>query len=94
MSLSLSKEQKAEIIASMRRFFIEKLELELTEVQARFLLDYFAHEIAPVAYNRGVEDAQKYLIRLAEDLPGTCFQEPLRYWEEGSSQRVRRKPDR
>ena len=95
MSLSLSKERKAEVIESMRRFFNEKLELELSEVQAGFLLDYFSHEIAPLAYNQGVEDAQKYLLRSAEDLSGTCFQEPLTYWDvNNGSQKVRRKPER
>ena len=73
MSLLLSKEQKTDVIASVRRFFSEKLDLELSEVQASFLLDYFSREIAPFAYNEGVEDAQMYLTRLAEDLCGTCF---------------------
>ena len=95
MPLPLSKEQKAETIESIRRFFSEKLEMELSEVQAGFLLDYFWHEIAPFSYNQGVTDVQKYLIRLSEDLTGTCFQEPLTYWEvPGSSDKVRRKPDR
>ena len=95
MSLPLSKEQKAEIIDSMQRFFTEKLELELSEVQAGFLLEYFSLEVAPLAYNQGVTDAQKYLIRLSEDLPGNCFQEPLTYWEvHSNSHKVRRKPDR
>jgi len=35
------------------------------------------NEIAPFAYNQGVEDAQKYFLKTTEDLPGTCFQEPL-----------------
>jgi uncharacterized protein (DUF2164 family) len=79
----------------MRRFFSEKLELELSEVQAAFLLDYFSREIAPLAYNQGVEDAQKHVLRSAEDLSGTCFQEPLTYWDvDSGSQKVRRKPDR
>lgn len=95
MSLPLPKEQKAEILESIRRFFREKLQLELSEVQLGFLLDYFFREIAPFSYNQGVTDAQKYLIRMSEDLPGTCFQEPLTYWEvAGSSDKVRRKPDR
>ena len=95
MSLPLPKEQKAEVIQSITRFFAEKLEIELTEIQANFLLEYFFHEIAPLAYNEGVLDSQKYLIRLAEELTGTCFREPLRYWEtHGSSQGVRRKPQR
>ena len=95
MSLPLSKEQKTEIIDSMQRFFREKLELELSEVQAGFLLEYFSREVTPFAYNQGVTDAQKYLIRLNEDLPGSCFQEPLTYWDvHSNSQKVRRKPDR
>jgi len=90
-SISLSKEREKEVIDSIKRFFSEKLELELTELQAKSLLAYFLHEIAPFAYNRGVEDTQKHLIRLSEDLPGTCFQEPMTYWDAGSH-RVRRKP--
>ena len=92
MSIPLSKEKEAEIIQSMLRFFSEKLDLELSEVQAKSLLAYFFHEIAPFAYNQGVEDAQKHLIRLVEDLPGSCFQEPLTYWDADSGSRVRRKP--
>jgi uncharacterized protein (DUF2164 family) len=91
MSIPLSKEKEAEIIQSIVRFFGEKLDLELSEVQAKSLLAYFFHGIAPFAYNQGVEDAQKQLIRLAEDLPGSCFQEALTYWDANSCSRVRRK---
>jgi uncharacterized protein (DUF2164 family) len=95
MSLSLSKEQRDEVIGSIRRFFSEKLEVELSELHAGFLLDYFSAEIAPFAYNDGIADAQKFLFRLSEDLPSTCFQEPLTYWDrDKDSQKVRRKPDR
>ena len=95
MSLSLSKEQKAEVIGSIQRFFSEKLELELSELQTGFLLDYFSAEIAPFAYNEGVAAAQNFLAGLCEDLPSTCFQEPLTYWDgDDKSHRVRRKPDR
>jgi uncharacterized protein (DUF2164 family) len=92
MSIQLSKEKETEVIQSMVRFFSEKLGLELSEIQARSLLTYFFYEIGPFSYNQGVEDAQKELIRLAEDLPGTCFQEPLTYWESEGGVRVRRKP--
>ena len=64
MSVSLSKEQKAEVIGSIRRFFSEKLELEVSELQAGFVPEYFLSEIAPLAYNEGIADAQKCLIRL------------------------------
>ena len=37
MSPPMSKERKEEVIQSIRRFFSEKLELELSELQATFL---------------------------------------------------------
>ena len=95
MSLPMSKERKVEVIRSIRRFFAEKLEIELSELQAGFLVDYVFHEMAPFAYNQGVEGAQKHLVQLAEDLPGTCFREPLTYWDaHDSSHIVRRKPEK
>ena len=94
MNSSFSKDQKAEITSSLRRYFTENLNCDLSEMQAGFLLEYLMNEIGPIAYNRGVEDAQKYFLRMTEDLPGTCFQEPMAYWkgQRSVSGAVRRKP--
>ena len=80
MNIPFSKDQKAEIAASLRRYFTENLDCDLSEMQAGFLLEYVMNEIGPFAYNQGVEDSRKYFLRLTEDLPGTCFQEPLTFW--------------
>lgn len=95
MNLPLSKEQKAEIVESLRRFAAEELDSEWSEVRAGFVLEYFLKEIGPLVYNQGVEDAQKFLRRAVEDLPATCFEEPLQYWQkENASRGVRRKPEK
>ncbi len=93
MPPSFSKEQKAEVVSSIQRYFTENMDHDLGEMQAGFLLEYFMSEIAPFAYNQGVQDAQKYFIRVTEDLPGTCFREPLTHWEtqKGSNRVVSRK---
>jgi len=94
MKLELTKEEKAEAVGSIRRYFSEDLELEISELQAGFLLEYFAREFGPFAYNQGVEDAKQFLLMKSEDLGGTCFEEGLRYWKgsgDGSGG-VRRKP--
>ena len=90
-----SKEQKAEIVSSIQRYFTADLDQDLSEMQAGFLLEYFMNEIAPYAYNKGVEDAQEYFIRMTEDLPNTCFQEPMGHWKtsKAAGRTVRRKPD-
>jgi uncharacterized protein (DUF2164 family) len=95
MNLPLSKDQKAEIVESIRRFAEEELDQDLSQIRAGFLLEYFLKEIAPLAYNKGVEDARSHLAQLAEDLPGTCFEEPLKYWAAQEGPRgVRRKPEK
>jgi uncharacterized protein (DUF2164 family) len=96
MNTGLTSEQKADALFSLQRYFDENLDSELNELQATLLLDYIMREIAPIAYNRGVEDARAQLFTMAEDLPGICFAEAFTYWEErsGSGRAVRRKPDR
>jgi len=80
MPIELTKEETADVIPSLRRYFREELEHELSEMQAKFVLNYFLKEIAPFAYNRGVQDAEAYLRGRVEDLQGTCFEPALTYW--------------
>jgi uncharacterized protein (DUF2164 family) len=80
MSLELTPTEITEIIPSLQKYFREELEQELSEMRARFLLEYFQKEIAPVAYNKGVKDAEEYFRTKTEDLTGICFEQPLAYW--------------
>ena len=81
MAIELTQEQTAEIVPSMRRFFRDELEHELSELHAKFLLNFVLKEIAPFAYNRGVGDAEKFFRNKMEDLSATCFEEELGYWK-------------
>lgn len=80
MPVELSKQEVQEIIPSIRRYFREEMEIELTEMRAKFLLEYVLSEIAPFAYNQGVKDAESHLRRSVEDLTAVCFEEGLTYW--------------
>lgn len=78
---------------SLRRYLFDELNLEVSELQAGFLMEYFLKEIGPFAYNQGVEDAGKFFTSKIEDLGGICFKQPLTHWMgSGSSNEVRRKP--
>lgn len=93
MAIDLSKDDRKEAVDSLRRFLLDELELDVNELQAGFLLDFFLKEIGPFSYNRGVEDAKSYFMAKAEDLDGICFEEPLTNWRNArSSNEVRRKP--
>jgi uncharacterized protein (DUF2164 family) len=49
----MSKEQKEDVIRSIRKFFAEKLEIELSELQATFLVDYFSMRLLLSPTTRG-----------------------------------------
>ena len=80
MPIELDKQDTKEILASLRHYFREELDQELSEMRAKFLLDYMLEEIAPFAYNKGVKDAETYFRGKLEDLSGTCFEDGLTYW--------------
>ena len=60
MPNQLTPQEIAAIVPSLRKYFKDELELELSEMRAKFVLDYFLKEIAPFAYNQGVKDAEQY----------------------------------
>lgn len=80
MPIELSKQEIAEIVPSLQKYFREELEMELSEMHAKFLLAYFQKEIAPIAYNRGVADAERYFREKVEDLAGACFEPAMTFW--------------
>ena len=82
MAIQLSKQEIEAIVPSLRKYFKEELELELSEMRAKFVLDYFLKEIAPFAYNKGVKDAESFFRAKIEDLPAVCFEESLTYWQQ------------
>lgn len=81
MNPELTPQQNTELVHSLRKYFSTELNQELSELQAKLLLDYLFKEVAPLAYNRGVQDAEKYFRTKLEDLPSTCFEPELTYWQ-------------
>ena len=80
MAIELTKQETEEIIPSLQKYFREELEQDLSEMRAKFLLDYIVKEIAPYAYNKGVKDSEAYFRSKVEDLTATCFEDGLTYW--------------
>lgn len=81
MGVELTKQETDEAIHSLKRYFTEELDADLGDLRAKLLLDYLLKEIAPLAYNRGVHDAGEFFRQRLEDLPATCFEPALSYWQ-------------
>jgi uncharacterized protein (DUF2164 family) len=80
MSVEISKEASEKAIGSIRRYFSERLEQEIGELQARLLLEFMLKEIGPTVYNAAVADAQVYMRDRVADLEGACYETEFAYW--------------
>ena len=80
MMIELSKESRAEAIASIRRYFRENFPEEIGELPAGLLLNFFLEEIGPAIYNRAISDAQARMQLHISDLSGELFADEFQYW--------------
>lgn len=80
MTIELSKQARADAIASIRRYFDENLSEPIGELPAGLLLNYFLEEIGPAIYNRAIADAQARVQSRVADLTGELFVEEFQHW--------------
>jgi uncharacterized protein (DUF2164 family) len=57
-NIEFTKEQKMHIVYKIKPYFATELGDEIGQFDAEFLLEFFAKEIGPYFYNRGLHDAQ------------------------------------
>lgn len=81
MPLELTKQEAEEALHSLRKYFSSEMESDLGELRAKLLLDFMVKDIAPLAYNRGVRDAENFFRRQLEDVSASCFEPPFTYWQ-------------
>lgn len=60
-------EQQA-IVKRIQQYFADELDQEIGQFAAEFLLAFFAEEIGPAFYNRGLLDAQAVLTAKLENI--------------------------
>jgi uncharacterized protein (DUF2164 family) len=88
-AIEISKEARAEAVASIQRYFEENLPERIGTLPAGMLLDFFLQEIAPLVYNKAIVDAQGRLQQRVLDLSGELFAEEFQYWPKTDAKRRR-----
>jgi uncharacterized protein (DUF2164 family) len=78
--MELSKQTRAQAIASIQRYFEENLTEPIGNLPAGQLLDFFMEEIGPAIYNRAISDAQSQMQQRVMDLNGELFADEFQYW--------------
>lgn len=72
--IEFSEAEKHAIVSRIQAYFEEELEQEIGQFDAQFLLDFFAGQIGPYFYNRGLYDAQTILNSRMEDISEAILQ--------------------
>jgi uncharacterized protein (DUF2164 family) len=90
MTIELSKEDRQQAIASIERYFREERDEKIGNLAAGALLGFFLEEIGPIAYNRGVADAQERIQARVAEVDFEVHEDEFGYW----SQRGRSKNPR
>ncbi len=72
--IEFSKDEKDIIVKKIILYFSEELEQKMGQFDAQFLLDFFAEEIGPYFYNRGLYDAQSILEKRMDDVAEAIYE--------------------
>jgi uncharacterized protein (DUF2164 family) len=80
MTIELSKEKEARLVASIKRYFAEHMDEEIGDLKAALFLDYCLKEIGPCVYNQAIADAQRIMQEKVSDIENTCFAMEFSYW--------------
>ena len=80
MAVELSKEDRAQAVASIERYFRENMGEKIGNVTAGALLGFFLEEVGPCVYNKGVSDAQERLTARVQELDFEVHKDEFQYW--------------
>lgn len=68
--INLSKEEKQNMILSIKEYFYNERDEEIGDLAATLILDFFIKELAPAIYNKGIQDCYKFLNDKLGDMIG------------------------
>ena len=89
--IEISKQSRADAIASLQRYFEENLPESIGDLPAGLLLNFFLEEVGPAIYNQAIVDAQARMQQRVSDLNGELYAEEFQYWTKVDAKRKSRR---
>jgi uncharacterized protein (DUF2164 family) len=78
MRIQLSDDRRANLLRSLRDYFLENFDEPLSDFRGDGLLDFFVEHLGPQVYNQGVRDAHAYMQNKLTDLEGEVYEKEPR----------------
>jgi uncharacterized protein (DUF2164 family) len=73
MRIPLSRENRRDLVVSIKSYFAEHHDEEIGDLKAGFLLDFFLQALGPRVYNQAIRDAQSFMQDKLIDLEAECY---------------------
>jgi len=89
-TIEISKQARANAIASIQRYFQENMAEPVGELPAGLLLNFFLEEVGPAIYNHAIRDAQTRMQQRVSDLDGELYADEFQYWPKADAKRKSR----
>jgi len=80
MAIELNKDERAQAVESIQRYFKENMEEPIGNIGAGALLAFIVEEIGPSIYNRAVADVQDRMQSRIDDLGFEVHEDEFQYW--------------
>lgn len=74
MQIELSQERRDRLVAELRSLVAKEFDRELSEFQARRLVDFFVRHLGAQVYNQAIQDARGALQGKLDDLEGEFYE--------------------
>lgn len=74
MRIQLSDDRKAQLVSAVQSYFRDNLDLELGELGAGLLIEFFVRELGAPVYNQAIRDAHDFLEEKLVDLAGEFYE--------------------
>lgn len=72
--IKFSTEEKERIVQKIKLYFNDKLDQDIGQFEAEFLLDFFSEQVGPYYYNRGLYDAKAILEAKLENIDEALYE--------------------
>lgn len=80
MTITLTKEARAQAVASIERYFLENMEDKIGNIAAGALLGFFLEELGPLVYNQAVAEVQERLQQRVSEIDIEVHEDEFAYW--------------
>lgn len=74
MQIKLSQERRERLVNEIRALFTQEFDRELSEFQARRLIDFLIRHLGAPVYNQAIQDVRAALQAKLDDLEGEFYE--------------------